>query len=341
MRHRVEVVDEHLARDQPGEVRHVDHERRVDLVGDLAQHAEIHEPRIRAVARDKYQRPGFLGAAPDVVVLQEERHGVDTVGAVTKQLSGDVGTEAVGEVAPSLQGHPEQRLIAELLAQSFPVVVGEIVGVPRLEARQRRRLDPLREDRPERDEVGVDAAVRLGIHVRRAEECARELVGARFDDVDVVASGIEAVPGRALGVLVAEPVAHREQHGRAREVLACDQLEVRPLVGELVQDGVGHGRLDPCDGIEGGAERDRLERHLTCPHAEAGKVGLQQRADGHERAPGVAMAQAFGTARRSLPGGSFHLSTPVTTSAGSVARQVVLRGAPFGTWMLVPNSCSL
>jgi hypothetical protein len=36
-------------------------------------------------------------------------------------------------------------------------------------------------------------------------------------------------------------------------------------------------------------------------------------------------AQAFGAAWRSLPGGRFHLSTPVTTSAGSVPSWVVVR----------------
>ena len=107
---------------------------------------------------------------------------------------------------------------------------------------QRRALDPVGEDRPERDQVGVDAGVRLGVGVRRPEQLARVLGGERLDGVDVLAAGVEAVADRALGVLVGEPGAHRQQHRRRGVVLAGDQLERGALVGELGACGLGdHG----------------------------------------------------------------------------------------------------
>ena len=62
VRHRIEVAGEHLAGDEPREVRHVDHERRAHLVGDLANDAEVDQPRVRAVAGDQDQRPLFVRA---------------------------------------------------------------------------------------------------------------------------------------------------------------------------------------------------------------------------------------------------------------------------------------
>ena len=93
------------------------------------------------------------------------------------------------------------------------------------------RLDPLGEDGPEGDQVGVDARVRLDVGVRGAEQLAGVLGGERLDGVDVLAAGVEAAADGALGVLVAEPVAHGQQHGRGGVVLAGDQLERLALVG--------------------------------------------------------------------------------------------------------------
>ena len=88
------------------------------------------------------------------------------------------------------------------------------------------------------------------IGVRRAEQLARVLGGERLDGVDVLAAGVEAVADRALGVLVAEPGAHRQQHGRRGVVLAGDQLQRGALVGELLAGGLGDPRLDRGDHLE-------------------------------------------------------------------------------------------
>ena len=100
--------------------------------------------------------------------------------------------------------------------------------------------------------------VRLHVGVLGAEELAGVLGGERLDGVDVAAAGVEAAADGALGVLVAEPVAHRQQHGRGGVVLAGDQLEHVALVGDLPADGVGDARLDGPDDVERAAEGDGL-----------------------------------------------------------------------------------
>ena len=122
------------------------------------------------------------------------------------------------------------------------------------------------EDGPEGDEVGVDAGVRLHVGVRGAEQFAGVLGGEGLDGVDVAAAGVEAAADGALGVLVAEPVAHGQQGGRGGVVLGGDQLEHLALVGELLADGVGDAGLDGADHVEGAAEGGGLGggARLTC-----------------------------------------------------------------------------
>ncbi len=143
VRHRVVIAREHLACHESREVRHVHHERRADLVGDLAHHAEVHEPRVRAVPGDEQQRLVLARTASNVVVVEEEGIRVDAVRAVAEQLAGDVGAEAVREVAPGLERHAEQRLVPELLTQPLPRVVVEVVDVARAESLELRRLHAL------------------------------------------------------------------------------------------------------------------------------------------------------------------------------------------------------
>ena len=135
------------------------------------------------------------------------------------------------------------------------------------------RLDAVREDRPERDEVGVDAGVRLGVGVRRAEQLAGVLGRERLHRVDVLAAGVEAVADRALGVLVGEPGAHRQQHGRRGVVLRRDQLERAALVGELGACGLRHTGLDRGDDLEGGVVGGADRRSAVVPACNrAGEV---------------------------------------------------------------------
>jgi hypothetical protein len=103
VRDRVEVAGEHPAGDEAREVRHVDHERRVDLVGDLAQDAEVRIARVRRVARDEHERAEIDRELADRVVVEQLGGRVDAVAALVEELARDVGAEAVGEMAAGVE----------------------------------------------------------------------------------------------------------------------------------------------------------------------------------------------------------------------------------------------
>ena len=150
VRHRVEVAGEDLARDQAGEVRHVDHERGADLVGDLPHDPEVHQPRVGGVAGHDDQRPELAGGGAQRVVVEQAGRRVGAVAALVEHLAGDVRAEAVGEVAARVQGHAEHPLVAELAAQRRPVGLAEVVDLPDTRLGERGALDALRRARPRR-----------------------------------------------------------------------------------------------------------------------------------------------------------------------------------------------
>ena len=250
VRHRVLVAGEDLAGDQAGEVGHVDHQRRADLVGDLAHLGEVHPARVRRVAGHQDQRLELARLGRDHVVVEQPGLRVGAVLLLVEHLAADVGAEAVGQVAAGVQRHAEQPLVAELVAQRLPVRVGQLVDVLGAVLLEPGPLDAVGQDRPEGDQVGVDAGVRLGVGVLGAEQLAGVLGGDRLDGVDVLAAGVEAVADGALGVLVAEPGAHGQQHGRRGVVLARDQLERAALVDQLLAGRVGDPGLDRGDHLE-------------------------------------------------------------------------------------------
>ena len=156
----------------------------------------------------------------------------------------------MGEVAARVQRHAEQPLVAQLAAQLLPVRFGEVVDVLDAVFGERGRLDAGGQDRPVRNEVGVDARVRLHVGVGRAEQLAGVLGGHGFDGVDVLAAGVEPVPDGALRVLVGQPAAHGEQRRRGRVILAGDQLERITLVGKLFARRRRDARLDGLDDLQ-------------------------------------------------------------------------------------------
>jgi hypothetical protein len=100
--------------------------------------------------------------------------------------------------------------------------------------------------------------VRLDIGVVGAEQVPSERGRAALDLIDALAAGIEPVADGALGVLVGEPVPHRQQYGELGVVLAGDELQLAALVVELVHGRRGDVGNDLTDHVERGSER-----HLT------------------------------------------------------------------------------
>ena len=211
---------------------------------------------------------------------------------------------------------------------------------------QRGLLHAAGQDRPERDEVCVDSRMRLNVGVLRAEQGAGVPGGDRLHPVDHLAARVEPTADRALGVLVRQPVPHREQHRGRRVVLRCDQLELAPLRRQLTGDRRRNVGLGGRDDIQGRCERD--SRRVSGDRDVYRAV--------HDRAPsgGISLlAQAHGLpgySRGPLPGGAppERQSRPVTTvvrafgtaQADSAERKVVA-AAPDACGALVGTAATV
>ena len=122
-----EAVD--LAGNESGEVGHVDHEDGSDLVGDLAEDAEVDLPGVGAVACQQDERPKRLGVIADRVVVEEVRLAVDVVGLDLEHGGRGVEAVPVGEMAAGVVVHAQHSLVAKGAAKLRPLGVGEFEGV--------------------------------------------------------------------------------------------------------------------------------------------------------------------------------------------------------------------
>ena len=129
-----------------------------------------------------------------------------------EHLSRHVRPEPVGQVPARIQAHAQQPLAAEPGPQRLPVGLGQFGYVPRTELRQRRGFDVMRQDCPVGGQVRVDPGMGLCVGVFGAEQFTRVLGGHGLHYVDVLATRVEPVADGALGVLVAQPGAHRREH---------------------------------------------------------------------------------------------------------------------------------
>ena len=79
--------------------------------------------------------------------------------------------------------------------------------------------------------------MRLNVGVIRAEEPRHAVDGQTLDLVNIVAAAVIARAGIALGVFVRQVAAHGLHHGRAREILGRDQLQMVALAPQLPLHG--------------------------------------------------------------------------------------------------------
>ena len=199
---RVLVADEHLACDQPGEVRHVDHQIGADRIGDLAEAAEVPDARIGGAAGDDQLRLRLLGGALDLVVVEELVVAADAVGGNLEPLARQVDRRAVREVAARSEVEPHER-------------------IARLQERQEDRL------------IHLAAGVRLDVGEAGGEQLLRPLDRQRLGDIDPLATAIVPRAGIAFRVFVGHHRTLRFQHGAADDVFGGDQLDLVALPPEF------------------------------------------------------------------------------------------------------------
>ena len=79
------------------------------------------------------------------------------------------------------------------MPQLLPVLLAQVVDSFCPVRGQLGQLDPVGQDGPKGNQVGVDSRVRLRIGVFGTEELARVLGSDRLDCVDVLAAGVKAI----------------------------------------------------------------------------------------------------------------------------------------------------
>ena len=199
-------------RDQPGEVRHVHHQVRPDLVGDPPERGEVEMTGVGRPARDDQLGPVLAGEPLDLVHVHEAVALAHVVGHDVVEPAGEVDPHAVGEVAAVREVETED-------------------GVTRFEQRGHGRRVGLRP--------------RVGLHVGGlgAEQRLHPVDRQPLDHVDVLAAAVVAPARVALRVLVGEHRALRLHDRDGREVLRGDHLQGGPLAARLRADRRRHLRV--------------------------------------------------------------------------------------------------
>ena len=131
-----------------------------------------------------------------------------------------------------------------------------------VEPETENRVPGLKE-REVRGHVRLRAGMRLHVCVLGSEELLGAVDRQLLHLVDDLAAAVVAAAGIALGVLVRRHRADRLQDARPREVLGCDQLDLRTLPLELLAEERSDFRIDV--GEAGGAKL--VERCLGDGHA--------------------------------------------------------------------------
>ena len=199
-------------RDDPGEMRHVDHEQRAHLVGDRTEFREIDLPRIGGAAGDDQLGLMLLRQPLDLVEVDQMRFGVHAILHRVEPLAAHRRARAVGQVAAGIE------------AQSHDRVAG-------LGQRQHHCAIRLR------------ARMRLDVGEAAAEQLLRAIDRQLLHLVRRMAALIIALPRIALGIFVGENRSLRLEHRLGDDVLAGDQFDLVLLALEFVLHAGEHRRV--------------------------------------------------------------------------------------------------
>ena len=171
----------HAARDQAGNVRHVEDINRAHLIGDLAHAGKVPQTRIRTGASNDDLGFFLNGNRFHLVV-------VDGFGVAAHMIEGGA---------------------IELAAKAQAMPVRQVAAVRKVEAENGvARLQNSRIGRG----IGLRAGVRLHIDVLAAEELPRAVAGEVLHDVGILAATVVAASRIALGVFVRKDRAGRLQN---------------------------------------------------------------------------------------------------------------------------------
>ena len=100
----------HAARDEPGEVGHVNQEKRANLVRDLAEPLEIDDARISRTARDDQARLVLAGKPLDLLVVDKPILAAHAIMNGVEPFAGHVRRGSVRQVAARVDAHAEDGI---------------------------------------------------------------------------------------------------------------------------------------------------------------------------------------------------------------------------------------
>ena len=203
-----------LARgNQPGEMRHVDQEKRADLVADRAEAGEIEVTRISRAAGNDQFRPMLLGEPLDLVEIDQVIVLPDAI----------------------LHGvEPFARLRRRSTVSQMPA---------RGEAETHDRIARLQQ-RHHHGAVGLRPRMRLDVGELAGEQFFRPFDRQRLDRVRRCAALIVAAAGIALGIFVGEDRPLCLEDSLADDIFRCDQLDLGLLAPKFGVDAVLDRRVD-------------------------------------------------------------------------------------------------
>src|SRR6516164_5678230 len=200
------------AGDQPGKVRHVDHKIGADLIGDLAEAAEVDNARIgRAAGYDQFG-PMLFGEPLDLLHVDEMVVAAHAVRHRFEPAAGKVYGRAVREMSAGCEAEPHKS----------------VAGL---------------HQRHEDFRIGGSAGMRLDIGETAPEQAARPLDRQPFGYVDILAAAVITLSRQALGILIGEHRALRLKHGAADDVLRRDKFDLVTLPAQFELDRFGNFRI--------------------------------------------------------------------------------------------------
>ena len=159
--------------DQPGEMRHIDHEQGTDIIGNSAEAGEIDDARIGGATGDNQLRLMLFGQRLDLIIVDQMVFAAHAILHGVEPFARHRRRRAVGQVTARVQAHAED-------------------GRAGLGQRQHHRA------------IGLRPRMRLDIGKAAAEQRLRPLDRQRFHRVGRRTALIIAPSRIALGIFVGE-----------------------------------------------------------------------------------------------------------------------------------------
>jgi len=123
----------------------------------------------RPSIRYQHQRTELLGLHSQGAVVEESGGGIEPRSWPGRKVSPICWPEPVGEMPAGVERHPHHALGVQVVTQPVPAHRVEVIDMAHAGLVQGGLLDPMSQNGPVGDQVGVDSRVRLDVGVLGAE----------------------------------------------------------------------------------------------------------------------------------------------------------------------------